>query len=493
MTIRYPVLILIVTIFFIFHAEESHCRDQDNYQSFDDKYYSRFESQADKTLSIKLKSSISLDELIKKTGYSISNDDIVPFLSEFLKINKDISSISILKKGTVVKLPLKNLKKVGENLLQAEELPEKHKTKRKSVAKKEKVKKDIEISSISRELILWNIKLLSDSLDDIISIETEGFKFFSVNERSEISFDTSFFPVITVNKERVLILDYTGILPDEIKNIIEITWPEYRIVSNRGKANLKNIIRTLLKSMGYFVNSDRKVIIGGRTQIEYTADFLVFKNRRDLINSDINVIGIIRGGEYATPDNIVAWLKDRSVNLIELSYEKTKKYRRKESKVIQIAPDLKGREFTEILLTLLGYKYSRDSVFNLSDRKEYIFKLKADLSIDLGLRTKIIEFTDLYEYEINYAQKRGYDVVCIKPRDKRRNIVNKVMSLFSLNYRNSPGKNSSYITPAGAKYRLISPGIFVNSISGPVFITDSEFGAGLMKKLLDEKITLVTF
>ncbi|MEW6109767.1 MAG: hypothetical protein AB1632_11470 [Nitrospirota bacterium] len=480
-------LIFILSIFFIFPPAGSYARESLGIKYTDNKPYSG------NVFPVRTDRDISLVELIAKSGYTIADEDVVPFLTEFMKLNPDIKSISALKKGMSVKIPLDNLKKTGSSLLKLRDKTKLNYLKRKTARQKDKTPGENRTVVLNSAMLLRNIKTLLVSLDDNILLETEGFKFFNVSENSQISFDTSFFPVIYVNKERTIILDYSGILPEEIKDIIEVTWPEYRVVKNTVQNDLKKIIGILLESIGYSVRKDKVITAGGISRIEYLADLLVFRKNLDLLDNTILIIGIIGADEFATPENIVEWLRARDINLIELSYAEAKRFYQNNSKVIHIGNHMDAEGLTENILTLLGYKFSRDMVMNLSDRPEYGYNLKADLSINLGYRTKVIEFAEFSDYEIRFARKRGIDVICIKPSDQKRDIINKIMSLLSINYKDSPRANSSYITPKGVKYRLLSPGIFVNSINGPLFFTDSEFNPEMLRQLVDEKTVMVTF
>ena len=71
-------------------------------------------SARENVLSVRLKSDISLYELITKSGYNIADEDVAAFLAEFTRLNEDIKSISSIKKGTTIKLPLQKLKKAGK-------------------------------------------------------------------------------------------------------------------------------------------------------------------------------------------------------------------------------------------------------------------------------------------------------------------------------------------------------------------------------------------
>lgn len=446
-----------------------------------------------KVLSVRPPNDISLYELITKSGYSIADEDVASFLTDFTKLNEDIKSISNIKKGTTVRLPLQNLKKTGNELASSGETSGLHAVKRRIVKKKEQKKFEAETNLANKEMLLRNIKILSRYLYDNSTVGAEGLKFFSVNEKTEIALDTSYFPVIELNTKRVLIVDYTGILPEEIGNIVELTWPEYRIVSFKPQATFKQIIGSLLESMGYAVNEARTVVAGGRTKIEYNADFIIFKKTSDILDSKIWIVGIVDNDGYSTPESLMGWFSMRDINLIELSHNETRNRHAAGADASYIDSDGNARVFAEAVLSRLGYKYSSNTSHNLSDRKEFTYRLKADLSINLGYRTKVFEFTELSDDEINFAKKKGIDIACIKPLEERRAVLSKILSLLSLHYSGSTASVSSSITPKGVKYRLLSPGFFVHSIHGPIFFTDSDLEPALLREIITDQISVIKF
>jgi hypothetical protein len=441
--------------------------------------------------------------LIKKSGYVLDQQDVVSFLADFLPLNPGIKSISFFRKGTVLKIPLKVLKK-DKKISTVERVSTERQQKRKKPVKKEEkeVRTRTEIRkekayrrsrSIKKSEVINNIKILSDFLDSEILLETEGFKVFDINDASELALDTSYFPVIKVSEQRAVVLDYMGILPEEIKEIVELAWPEYRVVRNGGRLDLKDVVDALLSEMGYNIQRDKKIIIGGSTQIEYMSDFLIFRKNDELLNVEIVLIGIIDRSGYASPEILRKWLKERDIKLLELAPLDREIDYTGRAKSILIDPDKDSREFTETVLSLLGVDFLKDNVIRLSGRKEYSYNLRADLSIKLGNKIKIIEFAELSPYEMRYARKRGFDIASIGKGDSRESIISKITNLLSLDYKNSPLLNSAYLTPDQVKYRLRSPGIIVNSKKGPLFFTDSYLSSRMLEHLVSDKYTIIVF
>lgn len=68
------------------------------------------EVQTDKQLTLITTKDISLSELIKSSGYDLDDKDIGLFLRDFISLNGNIKRLSVIPKGTTVRLPIKNLK-----------------------------------------------------------------------------------------------------------------------------------------------------------------------------------------------------------------------------------------------------------------------------------------------------------------------------------------------------------------------------------------------
>lgn len=456
------------------------------------------EAVTDNHVRIRVQKDMSVYDLISTAGYSIDDQNVVAFLSDFAKLNEHIKSLSRIRKGTLVKLPLDSLGTAKSALFSSKEKAELHTVKRRIAEKHEAEKIAIEFQKRNRSRILKNITTLSEALDQPVSVDSDGFKIFALTDKSELSLDAALFPLITMGKGRIVVLDYTGVLPSELKDLIEMTWPEYRVVNSKVGLDLKHITALLLDSMGYEFTRDRKVIVGAKTQIEYNADFSVYQQNKDIFDSEILVVGIIGPHEHATPQNVLEWLKGRGLRIVELSNSDERPYQESGSTVVKINKESNVQEFTESMISILGFEVSRGKHYNLSDKKEYRYTLKTDLSIPWGNTAKVIEFSELSDPEISYAKKRGFDIVCIRGWEEKRAIASKILSLLSLHHGSSPRVNASAITPKGVKYRLLSQGTFVHSIKGPLvkgslFMTDTDFDPDILRSLMEKDVTLVTF
>ena len=445
-----------------------------------------------KIFAFKLQKNISLDDLIVSSGYSISDEDVVVFMTDFLNLNPSVKSISSLKKGMLVRVPLKHLKKVskaGPVFREKAEL-----SSLKSVMrKKERIKSEREPLRVDRAMVLNNVRELFTLLGEQVTIDQEGFKLFQISEKSELSFDTGLFPVVDLHNEHILIIDYTGSFPDELKNLLEVAWPEYRVVHAKGRSGFRSIVPTLLLESGYAFSENGKMVSGGAAQIEYHADYLVYGKNGTMMDNDISLVSILDKSELKTPGELVSWFGEKDIRVIELSEHKTRQMDRKHAEFVALDTGMSGREFTEKILTLWGYPYDRNVRVSLSPRREITYTLTADISIALGRNKKIIDFSEISDMEMQSVQRLGLDIVRIEPFEQKKGILKKIMSLLSLNRSDAPKTNAPYLTPKGSRYRLLLPGSMVQTTKGQFFMTGLELDSDLLKKIVADGVTVIQF
>lgn len=443
-------------------------------------------------LAVKTEKNISLNDLIKTAGYSINDEDVVPFLTDFIELNPAVKSVSLLKKGASVRVPIKHLKKSVEGSARSREKAEPG---RNRGSRKRSMFRlaDQDVLRIDKSVLLRNIQRLFTELGEDVSLEREGFKYFSLGEKSDLSFDTGRFPIVLLRSDLILVVDYTDTFPEDVKNMLEVSWPEYRVVSPRGRTDLRGMVPLLLRESGYLFQERSKMVSGGAAQVEYYTDFLVHGKNGDLMDSDISLVSVLDSSEYQTPQEIISWFMARDIRIIELSEQDRKYINRSPGSVLDWQGNTERRTFVEDMISLMGYPLSRDQSISLSPQKEISFGIRADLLIDLGYRKKIIEFSGVTELELNYVRKSGLDIVQIEPRETREDAVRKIMSLLSLKYTNSPGMNAAALSPRKTRYRLFVPGFVVHSLKGVFLFTNAAIDGELKKNITGEGISVVTF
>lgn len=460
------------------------------------------QSRAVHTVQVRLSEDASLHSIIQKAGYSLADKDVAAFLAEFSNLNERLSSFSSIRKGTVVRLPMTHLAKAaaappGTRLGHSPVPRKRGKTEGRRPPELPGRRAEPALlsdkNSSKRSQTIQTIRKLVEELYGGVVLEPAGLKYFSVGQRSEISFDTTSFPMMVMSNGVVLVLDLSGVLPAEVSQIIRLVWPEYVFVSSKDGQDLRTVIDSFLVSLGYAVRPDRTLIAGGRSQIEYYADFVIFRKEDEFLEGDITVVTIISPDDREVPESLVQWFRARDIRLIQIGNAEKRPASPERAEVMDVRGGKDSRTFIENITSRIGYMSSHDTVLSLSDRKDFAYNLRADISIAAGPRTKVIEFVELSDQEIDYARKRGVDIVCVDPREDDRAVLGKLVDLLGVVHADSPETYAAYITPRNTKYRLGLPGVYMKTQKGTFFITDTELGADLLRDIVDPGLKVITY
>lgn len=423
----------------------------------------------------------SLGELIRTSGYSLEDKNVEAFLKDFARLNEDVKSLSWIPQGTLVRIPLKNLvplrlKTVAEG----------------SVARVEKKKRRLgSRGAAGDDLVLRNLSTVLLALTDVVRIKSDGVTVLSSDSKTELSVDTASFPMVELADKRVIMLDYRGTLPAELKDIIEVSWPEYRVISCRGIKHLKSSVSALLDTIGYSAFGSGRVIIVDTAKVELHPDFVVMKMGEDVLNAEIAAVSIVQPGEQGIPEEFKEWARNKGVRILDLYTEEPHL-----SKVKAQTVSLEERNvesLSERFLALLSYPVKRGETFTFSGKSGYRFAMRTDMSFREKNKVKAIQFSSVPEPQLRFAERRGIDVLSIDPRGGRAAVLKEIMGFVSLPYSERPEKTSQVITPRKAKYRLFVPGILVRSRKGTFFFTEAAAEEYLLSSLIRRDIRLVTF
>jgi hypothetical protein len=437
---------------------------------------------AQKALTVKTAKNTSISELIKSLGYSLDDRNIQEFLRDFMQMNKDIKSLSVIPKGTAVKMPLKWL---------TEKSPKMAMRKKRGPSKRKEEKERPLQRVRSDEIVLRNLGTLLYALTEVSSFTSKGVKVFSLGDKNEISLDTSAFPLVELPDKTMIVLDYRGILPEELKDVIEVTWPEYRIVSGHGIQGLKSSIAELLNAVGYSSFNDSTVVFGGKAKIELRPDFVVKKVSDDIFSGEIIAVSIVTPNEYKLPDAFKEWAGKEGIRIVELFLREPPLFR--ELAEVQALPERDLKMLSQSFLALLGFPVKRGETLRISGDKDYEFTMKTDVTVVEHNTVKAIQFSEVPSAVDRYAKSRGFDVLSISPNEERWTVLRKIMGFLSLNYTDNPEKTASYITPRKAKYRLSMPGTLVRSKKGLFFFTDTDTDVDVFSSLMDDHVKLIRF
>jgi len=423
-------------------------------------------------ISVKTERKISLSELLRSSGYEIVDGKLALFLKEFMDLNEDIKSLSIIPEGKVIRLPaqyLKTKKKTGGRWIKKKSPPFSRKDNKEEL-----------------NIIVNNIKKLFDRLGEVISLGPGKVIVFPVSEKASLSIDTDYFPMIELSGHRLILLDPEKRLPDDIKDVIEVYWPEYTVI---GGKDIKGVLDNILDTIDYSCLDDGRVIIGDEMQVEIRPDCILTRKGRDIMESDMIILNITKKDEFAFPESLMNWAKDSGINIIDL-YMKEPPMLLGKAELIDLPRQ--REELIAGLLNSLGYEIKRNVGLSLADKREYKLNIMADIAFKSGKGLRFIDLSGLPESIIHLLRRNGISITSIPTDNDSRKIIRDLLDFLSIPYETYPERISAMLTPKKVKYRIKAPGIMVKSSKGAFLLSDYH-NSELLRSLIGNKISLIKF
>ncbi len=458
-------------------------------------------------LVVKISRDSSLEQLLKSKHLDLKDEDVIPFLTELLKLNESIRSISLIKQGTVIRLPLAFLKGSGgiADRTVTRTTPEADAARlqpgatvpsRKSSTVQRESKETLRLQ---RDTLLSILKTTFSVLGDDVTVEQDGFRHLAVDDHREIVFDTASYPLIRFPAERVLLIDIGAKLPRSTRDLVEIGWPEYRIISYQGNMDLATVMPLVIEEGGYEVSAGGKIITTGDVHLEYRADMIVIP-RSEVYETTPVFISFLKERDEQTPQSILDWLGKRELHVLEIPSKGNVSSMPPNTATERIPRSGSQKVFSEKILETIGYPFFHDITLTLQVRKDFSYRIKADIGVDLGYRKKLIVFGALSEQERrllagtegDYVNKQGFDIISIHPAASRDAILEQIALLFAQHYEIGSDMRASTVWEKG-RYRLEVSGIVFRSPKGVFLFTHNERVKDEMEFISPESLKIITY
>lgn len=230
----------------------------------------------------------------------------------------------------------------------------------------------------------------------------QGTYFMPMEGGSSLSIDASEIPVMELDTGRRIILDVNNKISSEIRDLLEKTFPDCKIVSGPVD-DLEDVMDRVLSVSGYFsINKDAgPLLVGEEEKIRFFGKWIVYK---DFSRHNVFVVNVLSDEDERTPDVIQDYASRFGIDLIELGG--------REEVSEQAGQDLVknlGHSYRK-LFDELGVAYETDRVLDLVALKALKITYKAPLLV------KSVIFTpDLPDETMaDLLKQKGYQVIHTK-------------------------------------------------------------------------------
>jgi hypothetical protein len=321
-----------------------------------------------------------------------------------------------------------------------------------------------------------------------------GEHFIPMKSGGHINLKADTYPIVKLHGGMTLIVDLHNSLPSRMGRVIESSWGSYRIVHLSPVDDLKSAFSKILKAFHYpkVFKKGEPLKLSGAIPVTLTGDWIAIPPRNHSEKQyGFIVINLLSDPNQAAPQSIKAYLKQRSVLLVEYPSDKTP-----DKPLNEKAPEaaLDAASLVEMLLTLTGHPHDARVKIPAFESQNDDFKLTvtADFYLTAHGKERVIDLSGLDSEIVALLKERGISVLSLSKEKNPLTIASKTLKSLGWQHTMGPhtlstashGKNNIKLTLSGV--------IFVTEGGGSVFMTPLDLPPEVALFLYEKGFRVVT-
>ena len=294
-----------------------------------------------------------------------------------------------------------------------------------------------------------------------------GEQYIPLKSGGQVNLKADSFPVLNLSSGRRLIIDMKSELPEDISQLIEADWEDYRVVHLAKNDDLKQAMDKVLSACDYhtIVRAGDYLKITGDIGITIAGDWAVIPQRGEGdIPDKIVTITSIRNRAEQTPTVVKTYLEKLGIIVIDYPDFTGSSAGREQAPVPKQITIEKDTDFPlpTLLLGLVGQPFSKrlkmplyrgvDSTFNVI--------IQADLFFNRDGKDCIIDTTGLSPHVVSLLRKHHIHVLSLSGVKEPRRITRLILDFLGL-----PFESKLHSFPVAARDETRNIILFFSGVS----------------------------
>ena len=352
-------------------------------------------------------------------------------------------------------------------------------------------------------------KLLQEDLSTLLSesgvtIQQEEIHEFPDFEGSQLSLDTAIYPILQLENNNTIIIDIDNRLLPEIREVIQSSWNNYKILPSGKDQGLQSILNQLIKEMGFFKVIERgdPLVRGQDVLCKIAGDWMIFP---DSALQKVFVINLVQTPDHKAPMSIRDYLGDLAIQLIDIDLfepvEDEDFFMAEDGEMDTEASEITRIDFTDklafidTLLMLAGEEYSKNVPISVYSRDNT--GLALEVTIDRTFlkdgKKHLIYLQNKSPKLLPLLTKQGFPLLKLTPEEDSVTTIKKVLDFIGVNYQSPIITFAACTVKQGNKIWINIPGIFFNTKDEKSFLTHLDLHHSLTSFLGKKGITLTIY
>lgn len=309
------------------------------------------------------------------------------------------------------------------------------------------------------------------------TVQKKGSLYIPIAEAGTLSLDSARYPLISLRSGAVLILDARDTLPVTLKDLLEKTWPNYRLVRLGDVASPEEALDRLLRQSGYSsVARSRDLVLGGDVRVSLSCDWLVEKTPDSIVDGSLYAINYARHPREVIPRAIREYAGRHNIQVVNIPAAMEEGSRDETSPAATAATEsIRSASRAELLGKLLErlalpFLSDLDLTLYAEEGGGVAMTYKADILVE-GARRLVVSFHEIPPSLAGLMTAQEIDHAAILPRLSPHQTVAALVAALRLSH-SSP--RVEFREPGGEgkdKFTISVPGVFLKHAGESLLFT----------------------
>ncbi|NOQ85414.1 MAG: hypothetical protein GQ554_00845 [Deltaproteobacteria bacterium] len=335
-------------------------------------------------------------------------------------------------------------------------------------------------------------------------LQQEGIHEFPYFEDSQLSLDTSTYPIIQFANNTNVILDYHNRLPVEIKDVIKSNWNNYIIVPYGENRGFESILDQLIKEMNFHkvIKHGDPLVIGQDVLIKIVPDWIIYP---DVSSNKVFVINLVHSPAQKTLTPIRNYLREYSVKLVDIDLFEEKGEEsspvKEDTEEETGLSELSTMDFTDKLafvdgiLDLAGQDYLQNMPISVYSRDNtgLALKITIDRTFVKNGKKHLIYLKNKPSKLLGILKKQGFPLLILASDEDAVTTIDKLLDFLNIRYKSPIIRFSASRTYQENKIWVNIPGIFFETAGNKVLLTHHSLNPPLISFLKEKGVEPVIY
>jgi hypothetical protein len=301
-----------------------------------------------------------------------------------------------------------------------------------------------------------------------------GTLYLPIPSGGEVVLNLEEYPIVRFSGGIHALIDFRGVLPEEVRRVITETWKNYRVVPMDGAQGALDMIGRLLDASGYHSVKEgfaHPPVIGEDLSVTLPARWVILRTSQSLLNGEIILIKEVPEKPDRDLSAVLRYSEQVGIRVLPFAYDPSAYegflvgldpvQEAREEHPVEPLPQ-SGLQALDFTLELLGIPKQDEKRIRIGGKgKSFLLTVQPDRIFETGGKKFVVDTGRMSPSLLTIVRNSGYNVFTVGESEPARSVFLRVLDAVGIPYE----KRKEYLLAGGKEkgFEVRATGTFLTS------------------------------